>query len=79
MGVEFDQPRHMGGNCYVLGVSVGRRTDEETVWDCPGCPSYVYADRWHVAVTVQQRRGRQRHRYCSPGCLQEWLALSVRP
>jgi len=79
VSVEFDQPRHMGGNCYVFGISVGRDINDETVWDCPGCSEYVYADRWHVAATVRQRQEHQCHRYCSLECLQEWLALAIRP
>lgn len=69
----------MGGDCYVRGVTVGCRPDDETVWDCPGCQDYVYADRWHVAATVRQRQELQRHRYCSVDCLQGWLDLAQRP
>jgi len=69
----------MGGDCYVRGVTVGRDTDDETVWNCPGCGGYVYADRWHVAAAVRQRGDVQRHRYCSVPCLRAWLDLAVRP
>lgn len=69
----------MGGDCYVSGVTVGRTPENETVWDCPGCSGYVYADRWHVEATVRQRGQQQRHRYCSPSCLQGWLDLALRP
>ncbi len=77
--VDFEQPRHMGGDCFVRGVTIGKRVDDETVWDCPGCAGHVYADRWHVAAAVRQRSESQCHRYCSVACLQEWLDLAVRP
>ena len=74
--MELDTPYALGGTYYVETVSVGKRTDDETVRDCVVCGGHVYADDWHLVVGVLNTDGgRQRHHHCSDDCLTEWLKL----
>ncbi|AAV46549.1 MULTISPECIES: DUF7576 family protein [Haloarcula] len=74
--MELETPYALGGTYYVETVSVGKRTDDETVRDCVVCGGHVYADDWHLVVGVLDTgSGRQRHHHCSDDCLTEWLKL----
>jgi hypothetical protein len=74
--MELETPYALGGTYYVEAVSVGKRTDDETVRDCVVCGGHVYADDWHLVIGVVDTDGdRQRHHHCSEGCLTDWLRL----
>jgi hypothetical protein len=73
--MELRSPVRLGGRFYLEAVSVGRRPESEAVRDCPGCGGYCCDDEWHLVATVYSggTGTRERHHYCSDGCLGGWL------
>jgi hypothetical protein len=77
--MEMGTPHHLGGSHYLTAVSVGRDTEDETVWDCPFCGGRGYADEWHLLGTVRDTAAGRvaTHRFCADDCLRDWLRLAA--
>jgi RNA polymerase subunit RPABC4/transcription elongation factor Spt4 len=77
--MDLRTPIHLGGDHYLEAVSVGKDPDDLTVFDCPVCGGYGFADRWHPVATVfdadadTRARARERYRYCGNECLTGFL------
>ncbi len=74
--MELTTPLALGGEFYLVGVTVGRDEDSQTVRDCLVCDGHTFDDEFHLVGEVHARGDSlRRHYFCDADCLHEWLRL----
>jgi hypothetical protein len=73
--MELATPLWLGGDYYLMGVTVGRDEASATVRDCPTCGGRSFDDEFHLVGEVRTGGEPARHHFCDAGCLRDWLGL----